>query len=386
MGRQGWTSHVFGNLVKNINDYFDSVRDGILPYVAGPHISLGKIMISAYGSTADDDFPPTFKRRFHPGDVLLHSRGIEKLAVVDRIGVTGEKLFVLRTRDQSLLLQEFLPWLLLSARVQAHLQDNFTGSVNKFLNWKPLSDMQVALPPIEEQKRLADLLWASETHQEALVKENTAVKVLRKKLLDQVLSAMSVETLPLESLIKPDTTITYGIVQAGPEVENGVPYIRVSDMTDGQLSLEGMKRTAPEIAAKFKRSRVETGDLVVALRGRTGLTLKVPDELAGANLTQGTARVAINSEQINPDFVVAVMNSAWMASEINRNAKGSTFTELTLAALRNLPVPRLGLEKEAELLRDLRAMSHAEVATAHSLEKLRRTKSTLLSSIFGDPQ
>lgn len=164
LDRSHWKRTTFGHVVRNVNDYFDADRDGVLPYVAGPNINPGEPSVASYGTTDDDKFPPTFKRMFRSGDVLLHSRGIDKLAAADRSGVTGEKLFVLRSQDEAVLLQEYLVWLLLSRRAQAHMKDNFTGSVNKFLNWKPLAALEFDQPPLDEQKRIADLLWAVEHH------------------------------------------------------------------------------------------------------------------------------------------------------------------------------------------------------------------------------
>lgn len=164
LDKSHWKRTTFGHVVRNVNDYFDADRDGVLPYVAGPNINPGEPSVATYGTTDDDKFPPTFKRMFRSGDVLLHSRGIDKLAAADRSGVTGEKLFVLRSQDEAVLLQEYLIWLLLSRRAQAHIKDNFTGSVNKFLNWKPLAALEFDQPPLDEQKRIADLLWAVEHH------------------------------------------------------------------------------------------------------------------------------------------------------------------------------------------------------------------------------
>lgn len=164
LDRSTWKRVVFGEVVANINDYFDADRDGVLPYVAGPNLNGGVPSVASYGSTDDDKFPPTFKRKFRSGDVLLHSRGIDKLAAVDRPGVTGEKLFVLRSLDENVLLQEYLIWLLSGPQAQRQLTDNFTGSVNKFLNWSPLAAFEFDLPPLDEQKRIAGLLWAVERH------------------------------------------------------------------------------------------------------------------------------------------------------------------------------------------------------------------------------
>ncbi|WP_331763638.1 restriction endonuclease subunit S (plasmid) [Streptomyces hirsutus] len=164
LDKSTWKRITFSDVAKNHNNYFVPERDGALPFVAGPHIDPGEISIVRYGSTTDDDFPPTFKRMFQPGDVLLHSRGIEKVGVVDRSGVTGEKLFVLRTLDSDVLDQRFLPWLLASQTAADYFTANFSGSVNKFLNWRPLAAMEFDLPPLDEQQRLADLLWALERH------------------------------------------------------------------------------------------------------------------------------------------------------------------------------------------------------------------------------
>src|SRR5260370_24068931 len=65
-------------------------------------------------------------------------------------------------------------------------------------------------------------------------------------------------------------TITYGIVQCGPHVRDGIPYVRVSDMDKRELDVDGMLRTSRAIAAAFSRSRLEQGDLVYALRGKVG--------------------------------------------------------------------------------------------------------------------
>jgi restriction endonuclease S subunit len=183
-----WSRVRFGDVVVNVNDYYSPDRDGVLPYVAGPNIVGGQLTVTSYGSTDDDDFPPTFKRKFRSSDVLLHSRGIEKLAAVDRPGVTGEKLFVLRSMDESRLLQRFLPWLLMGSLAQRHMRDNFTGSVNKFLNWRPLADFEFDLPSIEEQDRIAGTLWAAQGAWSAVCAERqaaaVALQLTRRALVD----------------------------------------------------------------------------------------------------------------------------------------------------------------------------------------------------------
>lgn len=184
LDKSTWTTHRFGDVATNVNQYYVPDRDGVLPYVAGPHIDADMAMVSTYGSTDDAKFPPTFRRIFEPSDVLLHSRGIEKIAVVDRRGVTGEKLFVLRTLDRRILSPRFLPWLLRSPAAHDYFENNFSGSVNKFLNWRPLANFELSLPPMGEQERIADLLWSIEHTAIAMLRLQSAVSGLADKWIE----------------------------------------------------------------------------------------------------------------------------------------------------------------------------------------------------------
>jgi type I restriction enzyme S subunit len=131
--------------------------------------------------------------------------------------------------------------------------------------------------------------------------------------------------------------ITYGIVQCGPHIRDGVPYIRVSDMDAPELSLDAMLRTSKSIASKFARSTVEEGDLVYALRGKLGEVRQVRAELVGANLTQGTARLSPNDRLVS-DYLVWAMRDPRAVRQAELEAKGTTFREITLADLRRIKV------------------------------------------------
>ena len=152
---------------------------------------------------------------------------------------------------------------------------------------------------------------------------------------------------------KPGTAITYGIVQAGPDVPGGIPYIRVSEMSGRELPREGYQRTSPEIDRSYRRSKVFAGDLVVAIRASIGKTLRVPSWLDGANLTQGTAKVSV-CEDVSSSYVFWVMNSEATSAALGAASKGATFKEITLETLRKLQFalpPRAEQEEVVSFLR-----------------------------------
>ncbi|MFF6780144.1 restriction endonuclease subunit S [Streptomyces sp. NPDC012510] len=382
LDKSTWKRVAFGDVVRNLNvTVKDPSAEGIDQVIAMEHLDPGELKISRWGSIEDGT---TFTRRVKPGQTLFGKRRAyqRKAAYAEFDAITSGDILVFEA-DPTQLLPEFLPFLVQSDGFYDHALGTSAGSLSPRTNWRDLSNYEFDLPPLDQQQHLADLLWALERHRLATTQRSDAASSLRSTLVRERLADGTKAEVPLRTLIRPGTSITYGIVQAGPEVEDGVPYIRVSDMTDGVLSVRGMKRTSPEIAERFERSRVESGDLVVALRGRTGLTLRVPSELDGANLTQGTARVAVDDAQVDPDYVLTIMNSDWMSRKIGKQAKGSTFTELTLAALRGLPIPRLGRTGEAALLAELTALDGATCASSEDLDSLGELRRSLLNNVFG---
>ncbi|MDP3720337.1 MAG: hypothetical protein Q8T13_21450 [Acidobacteriota bacterium] len=165
--KAGSTIVALGDVVDIINRYWD--RDTAVPerLVAGEHIDEGELRVRRWAMTDDDLIPPTFNRWFQSGDVLLHSRNIKKVAQPDFGGITGEKLFILRTKDDSVLVQSLVPYLVQSEVFRYYAESRWAGSTNKFLNKTPLQEFEFALPPIEEQRRLAAALRATEAASES---------------------------------------------------------------------------------------------------------------------------------------------------------------------------------------------------------------------------
>ena len=163
------------------------------------------------------------------------------------------------------------------------------------------------------------------------------------------------EVRSLQDLCKEE--ITYGIVQCGPHVPGGVPYIRVSDMDGLILDREKMLCTSSKIASRFRRSEVRHGDIVYALRGRLGDVRSVPLDLDGANLTQGTARLS-PSLRVHSSFLLWALRNPEVVLRACTESKATTFMEITLSDLRQI---KIALPPEPEQLRIASTLSDIEV-------------------------
>lgn len=376
LDKSHWNRVAFGDVVRNVNDYFDADRDGVLPYVAGPNINPGEPSVASYGATDDDEFPPTFKRMFRSGDVLLHSRGIDKLAAADRSGVTGEKLFVLRSVDETVLLQEYLIWLLLSPQAQAHMKDNLTGSVNKFLNWKPLAALEIDIPPLDEQKRIADLLWAVERHRLAM------------RAIDAPLARCQVPLMEIEA----DEYVTVGDVVttarsgATPRRSNKDYYGgEIPWLKSGEVNGDGIKASAESITeAGLENSAAwlaPAGAVVVAMYGDGKTRGQVGRIATPMSTNQAVLALVADDSQAHSAFLYYWLRSR--QSTLRAKGAGAAQKNLSKALVVSEPFPALPVSDQIQAVNQVIEIDLARGRVASEVRRLAALRSSLLTEIFG---
>ena len=237
------------------------------------------------------------------------------------------------------------------------------------LNKQKLQEIPCLLPPLPEQKKIAEILSGIDNLIASKERQISALKNLQKSLLDALVEDQVGSGIPcveLNDVISPDRKITYGIVQAGPHTPGGIPYIRVTDMSRDQLEPNEMLRTTEELAAKFKRSEVKEGDVVLALRGIIGASHLIDKRAAGCNLTQGTALLS-RSEKCDPCYLNTILKSEYCRRQFAQLSKGSTIVEITLSTLGTIKIP---LPERVEQERTARIIDTMQSQIRHGNEML----------------
>lgn len=188
------------------------------------------------------------------------------------------------------------------------------------------------------------------------------------------------EVYPLSSLV--DELITYGIVQAGPHIEGGIPYIRTGDMSGDEIVKSSLLCTSVAIASAFERSRVNEGDIVFSLRANVGKVLPIDEELAGSNLTQGTAKISPNAEVVSA-FLIHALRGEMVQDQLRLVEKGTTFMEITLTDLRSIKVAFAVDELEQKnIAKCLDACHSVSEQNTKELGKLKSLKASLMQDLL----
>lgn len=141
---------------------------------------------------------------------------------------------------------------------------------------------------------------------------------------------------PLGSMV--NRKIGYGIVQPGQSVPDGVPVIKVNNLISGLKSPSELDTTARENEAKYSRTRLHGGELIVSVVGTIGKTAIVPKSFAGCNLVRATALIDIEDELMSK-WVKYYFDSPCGQSYIEQNLNTTVQPTLNIKSLVEMSIP-----------------------------------------------
>lgn len=181
----------------------------------------------------------------------------------------------------------------------------------------------------------------------------------------------------LEELCAAGAPITYGILQPGPDLDEGVPYVRPSEIKNSRVDLNRLKKTSPEIARRYSKSELKPGDILLTIVGTIGETAVVPPELEGGNITQSSARIRVDTRLASPAFIYHFLKSQHAKRQIDRDRLGVAVERLNLHHVRDIEILCPPLEIQEKFAAE--AQSIANLACRHSL--LACSTSSLFNSL-----
>lgn len=222
------------------------------------------------------------------------------------------------------------------------LQSRGQGSTFVELSTDGLASFPLAVPPLGEQRSIADYLDAETGHIDQIVERLARANVLLDEWLDAEIEATIWSghdtQMPLMHLTPGDRQIQYGIVLPGPDVPDGVPIVKGGNVVTGRLNAAGLARTTHEIEAGFARSRLQRNDIVFAIRGAVGACAMVPDEVEGANITQDVARVS-PLPGVDPSWLLYALKSRTLQQQVEARILGATIRGVNIRDLKRVRVP-----------------------------------------------
>lgn len=319
--KPGWKVWRFDQIATNVNERVDNPSEsGMEHYVGLEHLDSDSLKIRRWGSP--DDVEAT-KLVFRKGDIIFGRRRAyqRKLGVAEFDGICSAHAMVLRAKPD-VVLPEFLPFFMQSDVFMNRAVEISVGSLSPTINWKTLAVQHFALPPVQEQQRILELLTTIAEAIETIVSALGCHERMRQAVLNDLLIG---DPHPSES----DGVLPRGWTQQTiadvcdlingfgfkPQdwSESGLPIIRIQNLNGSSQ----FNYFSGDIDQRF---HVKSGDLLFAWAGVPGVSF-------GARLWDGQEAVLnqhifriVPKDGINQRWLYEVLNH--ITPVIERRAHG----------------------------------------------------------------
>ena len=381
-------THVFrfDEMAVLVRDKIDNPAEADVDrYVGLEHLDPESLKIRRWGEPTDVE---ASKLVFKSGDIIFGKRRVyqRKLAVADFDGICSAHAMVLRAKPE-VVLPEFLPFFMQSDMFMERALEISVGSLSPTINWKTLAKQEFVLPPLEEQRRIAEVLQAAEFYINALLQLRREMGMLRESAID---------------------TLTFGLaagmstVGEHCEMQNGRPFPGNEYCDDGQLLLrpgnldpsgyltwddDKTKRVPHHYREEASDFVVEAGNVLINLTaqsledgfmGRVCLARDGDESL----LNQRIGRFRGFSERLTPEFLFRVLQSSGFQQHAISMCEGSKIKHLFWEHISRFRFPLPDVAEQLLLIEKLRRVDSAIRDAERRLEVVIELKEKLFRSVL----
>lgn len=310
MKKNNWDKIAFGDVVNNLNlTERDPIGAEIERIVGLEHLDPENLHIRRWNNIEDGT---SFSKKFVPGQTLFGKRRAyqKKVAYAEFEAICSGDILVFESKDPKVLLPELLPFICQTDVFFDYALGTSAGSLSPRTSWTALKEFKFPLPPLPEQKRIAEILWAAdEAVEKCLIAEYQLIFLknqLSKSLLETVNGNGTISKLGDYIELISGQHITAKDYKNEPP---GFPYITgPADFPDGKILVN--KYTGnPKVKCR-------KGDILVTCKGSgTGKSVEADQDYCISRQL-----MAVRPTTISPILLKNILSA--FNKQLNREAKG----------------------------------------------------------------
>ena len=233
------------------------------------------------------------------------------------------------------------------------------GATMQHITKGKFDNLQIPLPPLPIQKRIAEILDAADAlkrkDQELLKKyDELAQAIFMDMFGDPVKNEKGWEVKRLNNLLLKGEKISYGVVQPGDEFPNGVPIVRVGDFNLMKIDKTNLKRINPEIEKTYNRTRLKGDEILIACVGSVGKIALADESLKGFNIVRATAKVRVDENIINRKYLAFHLSQKSIQNYFVAETRTSSQPTLNIKQIEEtkILVPPVKIQNQFNLISD----------------------------------
>ncbi len=322
-----------------------------------------------------------------PLDILMSVRApVGPTNITNRKICIGRGLAAIRCKKD--ILQKYVLYAL--KNIETKIVGN-NGAVFNSINKKQIEDLPLPILSLAEQQQIVSFL-DSEFEKIDALKANAetqlqAAKDLFQKALKEMLTPKDgwVEK-TISNIIDKDSNISYGIVQPGDGEENGVPVVRPIDLVNKYLdNTLNLKKTTQTISDSYKRSILNGKEILMCVRGTTGVVSLSTQNLKGCNVTRGIVPFKIEND-ITREFTYYAFSSPKAFAFIKKHTQGVALKQINISDVKLIPIDLPSIEEQKVIVSQLSSIESSVNKLQSNYEQTitlcNDLKQSLLKKIF----
>jgi len=375
--RKGWKRMAFGQFADSVNERVEPADAAEEIYVGLDDLDSGSLHIRRWGKGSD---VIGTKLRFRKGDIVFGRRRAyqRKLAVAEVDGICSAHAMVVRAKP-AVVLPEFLPFLMMSNKFMKRAVEISVGSLSPTINWTTLKLEEFDLPPLDQQCRIAEILWAVDETVVTGAENLTALSSLKQVAMEEytllrkpIRSGRADKAeCPMRQLGQV-AAFQYGL--SCPLKESGdYPILRMMNYDEELVAATDMKFAdmPAEVATEFE---VRKGDILFNRTNSADLVGKVGIfTLDGCYLFASyLVRVQTNRTVLLPEFLNYYLNSPHGQNAVRAFATpGVSQSNISAGNLKKVEVPVPSIRQQETAIEELNRIAAAK-RTCRSHESTQR--------------
>ena len=372
----------FGDVVSEIKVNVDRNCNPYERYVAGDHMDSEDLTIHRYGNFATDDVGPAFTRIFKPGQILYGSRRtyLKKVAVASFEGICANTTFVLESKDDSIFDNRLLPFVMLSDKFTQWSISHSKGSTNPYVLFSDLADFEFTLPPIEEQRVLADKLWAAYKLKESYKTLLVATDEIVKSQFIEMFGTLDNPKGEIESLGSVCNIQRGGsprpISEYITDQSDGLNWIKIGDTDDSMYITKTEEKIKPSGLRKTRQ--VYAGDLLLSNSMSFGrpYILKID-----GCIHDGWLVLHINdAKKLSPVYLCSYLSQQGTYAEMTKLAAGGVVQNLNSNIVKQLDVIVPDMEEQIKYIQILEQADKSKFELCKSIEAIDAVIKSLINN------
>lgn len=285
-----------------------------IPIVGLEHLVPGEIELSSW----DSNIEHTFSKKFLKGQVLLGRRRVylKKAVVPPCDGICSGDITVIESTGG--ILPELLPFVIQNDRFFDYAMQGSAGSLSPRVKWEHLKNYEFSLPPLAEQKVLADKLWAAYRLKESYKKLLAATEEMVKSQFIEMFGDFHNKV-----QIKDVCLVVSGksIPTKLENIDGNNPYIKVADFNipGNEKYITIAQRYVSDDSASYSK-QIPEGSVIFAKNGAASMSNKKRLTKIRCCIDMNTMAVFPKNESILSDFLFATIEAMDVSSHVRQGA------------------------------------------------------------------